>query len=160
MVTHPVVAVGGVVFDEAGRVVLVKRGKPPLEGRWTLPGGAVEAGESLADATAREVLEETGLIVEVGPLVEVYEHRSSIDGALAFHYVILDYVCRPAGGRLVAGSDAHDARFLGPEQFDAYDLTAATREVIQRARAVLGEHDWTGPRLTADRDGTKPVPLS
>jgi 8-oxo-dGTP diphosphatase len=152
MVSHPVLAVGAVVFDEAGRVVLVKRGKPPLEGRWTLPGGSVEVGETLAEATAREVIEETGLVVDVGPLVEVYEHRSSIDGALAFHYVILDYVCRLVGGTLAPGSDARDAAFVDADAFAHYDLTAATRRVIEQARGVMREHDWAAARLTAGRD--------
>nr|MBA3540482.1 NUDIX hydrolase [Deltaproteobacteria bacterium] len=103
----PTVAVGAFVFDDAGRVLLVERGRPPGVGLWTVPGGKLEPGETLAAAVAREVLEETGLVVEVGPLVEVVERIS--DG---YHYVILDYLARVIGGQLLAADDVRAARFV------------------------------------------------
>lgn len=147
---RPTLAVGAVIFDGDGRVVLVQRGKPPLEGRWTLPGGSVELAESLQEATAREAAEETGLIVDVGPLVEIYEHVSTDpDGVIEFHYVILDYVCRLTGGTLRAASDARDAAFAAEADFDRYRVSPATRAVIDRARRVKwSEPGHLLPRLT------------
>src|SRR5512142_2640786 len=96
----PTVAIGAFVFDRDGRVLLVERGQAPAAGLWSIPGGKLEPGETLAQGVAREIREETGMIVEVGTLACVVEHIS--DG---FHYVILDYLARPIGGTLAAGSD-------------------------------------------------------
>lgn len=126
----PTVAVGAIVFDDAGRVLLVQRGKPPAEGRWTAPGGRVEPGELLADAVAREVREETGLAVEVGELVEVVER---IDAT--YHYVILDYAARVVGGTLAAASDAREARFVDDPA--ALPLTDGLIPVVEKARRML-----------------------
>jgi ADP-ribose pyrophosphatase YjhB (NUDIX family) len=131
---RPVVGVGAVILDGA-RVVLIKRGQPPLQGEWSLPGGAVELGETLEDAVAREVLEETGLPIEVGPVVEVLDrvHRTS-DGRIEYHYVIVDYLCRSSSDRpLVAGSDALDARWVSASELPAYHVTAKAIAVIHKA---------------------------
>src|SRR5580692_510995 len=96
--TAPMVAVGAFVFDAEDRVLLVERGQPPSEGAWTVPGGKLEAGETLAQAVAREVREETGLVVEVGALACVVESFGE-----GFHYVIIDYLARPIGGTLASG---------------------------------------------------------
>jgi ADP-ribose pyrophosphatase YjhB (NUDIX family) len=139
----PVPAVGAIVFDERGRVLLVERGKPPSAGSWTVPGGRVEGAETLAQAVAREVREETGLIVEVGPLSCVVE-RIGDD----FHFVILDYVARVIGGTLAAGSDARDARFVAFEDLSALTLTDGLVDVLERAR---GTHATWLSKVTASR---------
>jgi 8-oxo-dGTP diphosphatase len=127
----PTVAVGAIVFDRDGRVLLVERGSPPGAGLWSVPGGKVEAGETLAQAVAREVREETGMIVEVGALACVVERIT--DG---YHYVILDYHARPIGGSLAAGGDARAARFVGDAELQELAVTDGLVDVIARARAT------------------------
>ena len=101
--------VGAVVLD-GDRVLLVKRGHAPLKGEWSLPGGTVELGETLEAAVAREVLEETGLEVDVGPLVEVIDRvQRAPDGRVEYHFIVVDYLCRGPGTDRSAGSDADDA---------------------------------------------------
>jgi ADP-ribose pyrophosphatase YjhB (NUDIX family) len=110
---RPTVAVGAFVRDAAGRLLVVERGQPPGEGMWSVPGGKHEPGETLAQAVAREVREETGIVVEVGVLACVVE-RIGDD----YHYVIVDYHARPIGGALAAGGDARAARFVPLEELD------------------------------------------
>jgi mutator protein MutT len=133
---RPVLGVGAVIFD-GGHVLLVRRGQAPLQGEWSLPGGAVETGETLETALVREVLEETGLDVEVSRLVEVVDriHRLP-DGRVEYHYVVVDYVCVPKGHRLVPGSDAADVRWVALSDLDRYGLSPAARAVINKALAV------------------------
>jgi 8-oxo-dGTP diphosphatase len=126
----PVCAVGAFVFD-GGRVLVIERGKPPGEGLWSVPGGKLEAGETLAAAVAREVLEETGLVVEVGPLVCAIE-RIGDD----YHFVILDYLARAIGGGLAATSDAADARWVSDAELAALPHTEGLLDVLARARAT------------------------
>jgi mutator protein MutT len=135
---RPVVGVGAIVVD-GSRVVLVKRAHEPLKGAWSLPGGAVELGEALADAVAREVREETGLDVRVGPLVEVFErvHRD-VDGRVEFHYVLADYVCTPVSGTLTPASDAADARWVSLGEMGSYGVAETTVAVIAKALRKLG----------------------
>jgi len=127
----PTVAVGAIVFDSDGRVLLVERGSPPGAGLWSVPGGKVERGETLAQAVAREVREETGMIVEVGALACVVE-RFGDD----YHFVILDYHARPIGGTLAAGGDARAARFVADAELQALPVTDGLIDVIARARAT------------------------
>jgi ADP-ribose pyrophosphatase YjhB (NUDIX family) len=127
----PIVGVGAIVFDDAGRVLLVERGKPPSQGLWSVPGGRLEPRETLAQAVAREVREETGLIVEVGTLACVLE-RFGDD----YHFVLLDYFARVAGGALAASSDARAAQFVEFDRLAELPLTEGLADVLVRARAT------------------------
>jgi len=126
-----IVAVGAIVFDAEGRVLLIERGKPPGQGLWTVPGGRLEGPETLAQGVAREVREETGLIVEVGPLACVVERMGD-----DYHFVILDYLARVIGGALAAGSDARDARWVATDELSTLPLTDGLVAVVERARAT------------------------
>jgi ADP-ribose pyrophosphatase YjhB (NUDIX family) len=131
-----VVGVGAVVLVN-GRVVLVKRAHEPLEGAWNLPGGGVEVGETLEEACAREVLEETGLIVTVGPVIEVFDRIMRDDrGVVQYHFVLVDYLCQATGGALRCGSDASDIALADPAALEPYRLTDKAREVIAHALAL------------------------
>lgn len=130
---RPVVGVGAVVMD-GDRVLLIKRGHAPLKGQWSLPGGGVEIGETLEEAIAREVLEETGLTVEVGPMVEVLDRISrDADGRVEHHFVLVDFVCRPGGGILRGASDAEDAAWVALTDLARYEVAPVTISVIQKA---------------------------
>ena len=130
---RPIVGVGAVVL-EAGKVVLVRRRYEPLAGQWSLPGGTLELGETLETGVAREIREEIGLDVGVGPIIEVFD-RISLDAErrVRYHFVLVDYLCRSVGGELLAGSDVDHAILVDPTSLDAYGLTAKAREVIARA---------------------------
>ncbi len=133
---RPIVGVGGVVI-EGDRVLLVKRANEPLKGEWSLPGGAVEIGEALEAAVAREVLEETGLTVRVGPVVDVVDSvRRDGDGRVEYHFVIVDYVCTVRDGIAVAASDAAEVAWAQLDTLAEYRLSDLALKVIHRA-AVL-----------------------
>ena len=135
--TRPIVGVGAVVLD-GGRVLLVKRGHAPLRGEWSLPGGAVELGETLGAALAREVLEETGLRVRVRDPVEIFERiQPAGDGRIRFHYVVVDYLCTLEGGRLQPGSDAEDGCWAEVDDLSPFHLTETATLVIAKARRLL-----------------------
>ena len=132
---RPVVGVGAVVLD-GDRVLLIKRGHAPLKGQWSLPGGSVEIGETLEQAVAREVLEETGVTIEVGPMVDVLDRISrDIDGRVDHHFVLIDFAARPSGGLLRSGSDADDAEWVPLSELANYEVAAVTVSVIQKAAA-------------------------
>ena len=147
---QPVVGVGAVVYvtradaEQAGiagaperGVVLIKRRYEPLAGQWSLPGGAVEVGEMLEAAIAREVLEETGLVVEVGPVIEVFD-RIMLDESqrVQYHFVLIDYLCRIVGGRLAHGSDAAAVVVADVNHLPPFDLTEKARDVIARGAGL------------------------
>ncbi len=134
---RPIVGVGAVVFD-GDQVILVRRGSPPSYGAWSLPGGAVEVGETLEEAIVREVAEELGLEVTAEEVVAVLE-RIFLDpaGKVQYHYVLVDFLCRSTGGSLRASGDALSCARVSLQSLEDYSLTRETREVIQRAREVL-----------------------
>ena len=138
----PIIGVGAVVVHE-GRVLLIRRGKEPMKGRWTLPGGALELGETLAEGTVREVQEETGLIVEPVELVELIDRIHRDGDQVQYHYAIADYLCRVTGGTLCAGTDADGVRWIERAEWldpAALQLDSITVRVIekgwQRARQL------------------------
>ena len=121
--------VGGVVLL-AGRVLLVRRGKEPLRGRWVIPGGTVELGETLQEALVREVEEETGVVVRPREVVLVFDRIQRAQGAVSYHYVIIDYLCDYVSGEPRAGSDAEAVALVAAEELDAYDLPDQAKELV------------------------------
>ena len=132
---RPIVGVGAVVLD-GGRVLLVKRAHEPLKGAWSIPGGAVNVGETLEEAIGREVREETCLDVEVGPIVDVLDRiRHDAGGRVEFHYVLVDFLCRPLRGTLQCASDAEEAAWAERTELGRYGVAEATITVIDKAIA-------------------------
>jgi ADP-ribose pyrophosphatase YjhB (NUDIX family) len=130
----PVVAVGVVLLDENDRVLLVRRGRPPSVGRWTVPGGGVELGETLEAAALRELAEETGLACKIGAIVEVLDRViRDAAGRIEYHYVILDFVGTQPTGTLRAGSDSDEARWVSLAELAALDTTDGLEPVVRRA---------------------------
>ena len=130
----PIVGVGAVIIQE-NRVLLIQRGQEPLKGEWSLPGGALELGETLEQGIRREVLEETGLEIEPLQIVEVFDRIVRDDaGAVRFHYVLVDFICRVIGGTLCCATDAAAARWLHREELPSkYRVAAFTIAVIEKA---------------------------
>ena len=138
---RPVVGVGGVVIED-GRAMLIRRGTPPLEGQWSIPGGTLELGETLTEGARRELREETGLDVEVLELIEVFERIFPGDGSRPqYHFVIVDYLCRKTGGALQAGGDATDVAQVREEDLERYALTVAATRVLKKAFAMTRARD-------------------
>ncbi len=130
---RPIVGVGAVVLVD-GKVVLIKRRYEPLAGQWSLPGGTLEVGETLEAGAAREILEETGLVVEVGPVIEVFDRiLVDPDQRIRYHFVLIDYLCRPIGGALQHGSDVDDVTLADPDDLARYALTTKATAIIRRA---------------------------
>ena len=127
----PLVGVGAVIVDH-GRVVLVKRRIPPLAGEWSIPGGRLRTGETLHEGVVREAREETGLTIEPGELLGVYDRLVRDDsGGVLYHYVLIDFLCRRLAGELHAGGDADDARWFSQEDVWKISLIKDTAEVIR-----------------------------
>ncbi|MEJ5367902.1 MAG: NUDIX hydrolase [Bryobacteraceae bacterium] len=136
---RPLLGVGAVIFDQ-GRVLLIERGQEPLKGWWTLPGGLVETGERLDQALRREVREETGLIVEPLTVAAIFERIiPDREGRTEFHYVIVDYLCRVAGGELAWGSDVSGAQWVRVEELASLQVAPGTPPVIEKALAIWRE---------------------
>ncbi len=141
----PLVGVGAVIVHQ-GRVLLVQRGREPMKGRWSIPGGLVETGEMLSEAVVREVREETGLEVEPVELIELLDRIHREGERVRYHYVIADYLCRVTGGTLKAASDADAVRWTERAEWNSHSalmLDPITVRVIeagwQRAHALAGE---------------------
>jgi mutator protein MutT len=135
----PIVGVGAVVIDGT-KVLLARRGNEPLKGEWSLPGGAVELGETLQQGVIREVLEETGLEVVPAGIVEILDRiiQDEASGRIRYHYVLVDFACQVTGGTLGEGSDADEVRWVAREELDEYRLAPVTVRVIQKAFSLVG----------------------
>ncbi len=129
---RPVVGVGAVIVRD-GTALIVKRAHEPRKGEWSLPGGHLDLGESLEDAVRREVKEETGLDVTLGPVIETFDrvHRDA-DGRVRYHFVIIDYVCWSGEGEAVAGSDAEAVAWVTADEIDRYGINPHAAEVLRR----------------------------
>lgn len=127
----PLVGVGAIII-EGDRVALVRRGHAPLAGEWSIPGGVLEVGETLRQAAIREALEETGLRVEVGELLGVYDRiLRDADGRTRYHYVLIDFLCRRIAGDFQAADDADEARWFTRAELAGLGLSEDTADVIR-----------------------------
>ena len=132
---RPIIGVGMVVWH-GDRVLLVQRGRPPRQGQWSLPGGAQQLGESLAEAARREVLEETGLTVDLGDVIATVDSiERDPDGRVRYHYTLIDFTAEAHGAELVPGDDAADARWFDLDQIAGLGLWSETLRIIELARA-------------------------
>lgn len=133
---RPIVGVGAVVVLDQ-RVVLVRRTREPLHGEWSIPGGALELGETLRHGIVREVAEETGLTVEVGDVLEVVDRIvNDAEGRTRFHYVLIDFLCNPIAGELRAGSDVSDACWFAWPEVERLHLSDGAEQVIRKGLRV------------------------
>jgi len=129
---HPLLGVGALIFD-GDRILMAQRGKPPLKGLWSLPGGLVETGETLDAAVRREVREETGLEIRPMSVLEIFERiMRDASGAPEYHYVLIDYICRVTGGVLCAGDDACGAAWVRRRDLKKLEITEGTLAVIEK----------------------------
>ena len=128
----PSVGVGGVVVRD-GSVLLIRRGKEPLRGRWVVPGGTVELGETLEGALVREMEEETGLVVEPLEILTVFDRIQREGDRVVYHYVIVDFLCRWRSGEAKAASDALEVAWARPDDLSRFDLPQKALEVVQDA---------------------------
>jgi 8-oxo-dGTP diphosphatase len=126
----PLVGVGAIII-EGDRIALVRRRHAPLQGRWSIPGGVLEVGETLRTAVVREAREETGLTIEPGELLGVFERVVPDEqGKMRYHYVLIDFLCSRLAGELLAGDDAEEVGWFRREDLAALELARETEEVI------------------------------
>ena len=134
----PLVGVGAIIIENS-RVLLVKRAHPPLQAQWSIPGGVLEVGELVRQAAIREAREETGLIVEPGELLGVYDRiLRNAEQRVQYHYVLIDFLCRRVGGELQAADDATEVRWFAREELPALNLAEDTQDVIKKGFEKLG----------------------
>ena len=133
----PIVGVGAVVIDGT-KVLLVRRGNEPLKGEWSLPGGALEVGETLQQGVVREVFEETGVTVAPAGVVEILDRivEDEESGRVRYHYVLIDFVCRVTGGTPRVGSDADEVLWVDRAMLEEYRLPPVTVRVIEKAFGI------------------------
>jgi 8-oxo-dGTP diphosphatase len=137
---HPLVGVGAILLRR-DRILMAQRGKEPLKGWWSLPGGALETGESLAEAVCREVREETGLEIRPLGVLEIFERiMRDAGGRPEYHYVLIDYVCRITGGTLLAGDDVARVEWVRRADLGALQITEGTLGVIEKAFRERGAY--------------------
>lgn len=135
---YPRVGVGAVVLDQ-GSVLLVKRGHAPSLGKWSLPGGLVDVGETTAEAARREVAEECGIAVRIAGVAGVVDRIvRDADGRVRYHYVLVDYLALPEPGEICAGSDAAECRWVPVDEVERLDVTEGLLDMIRRAAALTG----------------------
>ncbi len=135
---HPIIGVGAVIV-EGGRVLLVRRDTEPLRGEWSVPGGMLELGEKLRDGVRREALEETGVEVEPGEVLDVFDSIFTDGlGKTQYHYVLIDYLCRPISGEAQAGSDVSDVRWVSLEALPAMGLRESIEQVVRKGLERAG----------------------
>jgi ADP-ribose pyrophosphatase YjhB (NUDIX family) len=127
--------VGAVIFDsDLSRVLLVRRGREPAKGRWSIPGGLARVGETLEEALKREVAEEVGLEVSLGPMVEVLDRIIYDDDLrVRYHYVLVDFLCVGGSGEVRVASDVEEAQWFELAQLEGLEMTDSTLEVIEKA---------------------------
>ncbi len=134
---HPIVGVGAVILRQ-GKLLLEKRGNEPARGKWSIPGGVVELGESLEDAVIRETMEETGLDVEAPRLIDVVDQVDLDEaGRVKYHFVIVDYLLKIKGGEPKAGSDADELQWVALDDVETYNLTASFRRFFEKNKNKL-----------------------
>jgi len=136
---HPIIGVGAVIV-EGGRVLLVRRDTEPLRGEWSVPGGMLELGEKLRDGVRREALEETGVKVEPGEVLDVFDSIFTDGlGKTQYHYVLIDYLCRVISGEAQAGSDVSDVRWVSLEALPAMGLREPVDQVVRKGLERAGK---------------------
>ena len=138
--SRPIVGVGVVILD-ADKVLLIKRGKPPRAGTWSLPGGAQESGETLKEAALREIYEETNLKVEIIGLIDIVDSiRRDKKGDAEYHYTLIDFAARVTGGALRAGDDAIDTRWFTLQEIKKLEIWSETKRIIRMATEQYGSN--------------------
>jgi len=136
---QPIIGVGAVIVD-AGRVLLVRRATEPLRGEWSVPGGVLELGETLHAGVRREALEETGVQVAPGEVLDVFDSIfTDALGRTEYHYVLIDYLCRRISGEAVAGSDVSDVRWVAAAALPAMALRESIEQVVRKGLAIAAK---------------------
>jgi 8-oxo-dGTP diphosphatase len=134
---RPIIGVGAVIVS-GDRALLVRRATEPLKGEWSVPGGVLELGEKLRDGAAREAFEETGLKVEVGEVLDVFDSIfTDDDGRTQYHYVLIDFLCRPLAGEAIAGSDVSEVLWVAESDLAALNLRASIAQVVRKGLSAV-----------------------